>query len=49
VRLFITGGSELKSAKGTTHGDPSAMAIYAISLQPAGVPITQMVLDLWKR
>ena len=33
-RLFITGGSELKSAEGTTQGDPLAMAIYAISLQP---------------
>ena len=34
VRLFITGGSELKSAEGTTQGDPLAMAIYTISLQP---------------
>ena len=34
ARLFITGGSELKSAEGTTQGDPLAMAIYAISLQP---------------
>ena len=34
ARLFIAGGSELKSAEGTTQGDPLAMAIYAISLQP---------------
>ena len=34
ARLFITGGSELKSAEGTTQGDPLAMVIYAISLQP---------------
>ena len=34
ARLFITGGSELKSPKGRTNGDPLAMAIYAISLQP---------------
>ena len=34
ARLFITGGSELKSAKGTTQGDPLAMANYAINLQP---------------
>ena len=29
----MTGGSELKSAEGTTQGDPLAMAIYATSLQ----------------
>ena len=34
ARLFITGESELKSAECTTQGDPLAMAIYAISLQP---------------
>ena len=34
ARLFITGGSELKSAGGTTQGDPLAMAIYAIGRQP---------------
>ena len=34
ARLFITGGSELKSAEGTTQGDPLAMAIYTIRLQP---------------
>ena len=33
ARLFITGRSELKSAEGTTQGDPLAMAIYAIRLQ----------------
>ena len=32
ARLFIARGSELKSAEGTTQGDPLAMAIYAISL-----------------
>ena len=34
TRLFITGGQELKSSEGTTHGDPLSMAIYAVSLQP---------------
>ena len=34
VRLFITGGEELISAEGTTKGDPLAMSLYAISLQP---------------
>lgn len=34
ARLFVVGGSELTSAEGTTKGDPLAMSVYAISLQP---------------
>ena len=34
ARLFVVGGSELISAEGTTQGDPLAMSVYAISLQP---------------
>ena len=34
ARLFVVGGSELKSAEGTTQGDPFAMSMYSISLQP---------------
>ena len=34
ARLFITGGEELISAEGTTQGDPLAMSLYVISLQP---------------
>ena len=33
ARLFVVGGSELKSAEGTTQEDPLAMSMYAISLQ----------------
>ena len=32
--LFITGGKEIKSPEGTTQGDPIAMGLYAVSLQP---------------
>ena len=30
ARLFITGGKELRSREGTTQGDPTAMAGYAL-------------------
>ena len=39
ARLFIIGGKEIKSAKGTTQGDPMAMGLYAVSPQPL---ITQL-------
>ena len=31
-RLFITGGKEISSNKGTTQGDPITMGIYALGL-----------------
>ena len=34
ARHFVTGGKELKSADGTTQGDPLAMNFYAISFEP---------------
>ena len=34
ARLFITGGGEIKSLEGTTQGDPTAMAAYALAVTP---------------
>jgi len=34
ARLFVMGGEELLSAERTTQGDPVAMSLYAVSLQP---------------
>ena len=34
VRLFVTGGQELKSSEGTTQGDPLSISKYGIRLIP---------------
>ena len=32
IRLFIIGGGEIQSMEGTTQGDPTAIALYAIAI-----------------
>ena len=41
LRLFIIGGSELKSCEGTTQRDPAALAIYTIAI----IPLLLMLVD----
>ena len=34
ARLFIIGGTEIIAKEGTTQGDPTAMAVYALGVAP---------------
>ena len=41
-RVFIIGGNEIKFCKGTTQGDPIAMAVYAIAI----IQMIVMMVDI---
>ena len=44
-RLFVISGAEITSEEGTTQGEPTVMAIYAIAI----IPLIMMLLELTEK
>ena len=49
ARLFVIGGKAFVLVEGTTHGNPLAMGLYALSIQPliTGLQAASSVKQCW--
>ena len=46
TRLFVTGGTKIRSNEGSTRGDLAAMATYALGIAPPMMMMMMMMIKL---